>query len=104
MLKITSRQKYLGILRARRSWRLRHTTFSPPIERDGAGMLEIQLRLQKTFLSLIATDRQVLGAAAGRHSATALKRADGALTLEEEQHAVRLRALTIEAKALRSTG
>jgi uncharacterized membrane protein len=60
-----------------------------PIARDGAGMIEIQLRLQKAFVALIATDRNAFGDAAGRHSATALKRAEAALPLEEEKQAVR---------------
>ena len=54
-----------------------------PIARDGAGMLEIQLRLQKAFVALVAADSGALGDAAKRHSATALKRAEVALTLED---------------------
>lgn len=60
-----------------------------PIARDGASLLEIQIRLQKAFAALMATDRHVFGDAARRHSATALKRAEVALTLEEERQAVR---------------
>jgi hypothetical protein len=37
-------------------------------------MVEIQLRLKKAFAALIATDRDVFGADARRHSAAALKR------------------------------
>ena len=59
-----------------------------PIARDGAGLVEIQLRLQKAFVALVATDRSAFGDAARRHSATALKRAEAALTLEEERRAV----------------
>ena len=59
-----------------------------PIARDGAGMLEIQLRLQKAFVALVAADSGALGDAARRHSVTALKRAEVALTLEEERRAV----------------
>ena len=60
-----------------------------PIARDGAGLLEIQVRLQKAVVALMATDRSAFGDAARRHSATALKRAETALTLEEERQAVR---------------
>ena len=60
-----------------------------PIERDGAGMVEIQLRLQKAFAALLATDRLAFGAAARRHSATALERAVIALALESERRTVR---------------
>lgn len=59
-----------------------------PIARDGAGMVEIQLRLQKAFVALTATDRNVFGADAMRHSAMALKRAETALALEDERRAV----------------
>lgn len=60
-----------------------------PIERDGAGMLEIQLRLQKAFVALVATDCDAFSTDAKRHSATALERAELALTLEGEKEAVR---------------
>ena len=59
-----------------------------PIARDGAGMVEIQLRLQKAFLALVAADSGALGDAAKRHSVTAMKRAEVALTLEDERRAV----------------
>jgi uncharacterized membrane protein len=60
-----------------------------PIERDGAGMLEIQLRLQKAFAALVATDPDAFGTHARRHSGSALQRAELGLTLEEEKQAVR---------------
>jgi uncharacterized membrane protein len=59
-----------------------------PIERDGSEMVEVQLRLQKAFVALVATDRDAFGADARRHSATALKRSEVALTLEDERRAV----------------
>lgn len=62
--------------------------FFPPIARDGAGMVEVQIRLQKAFLALVATDRDAFGVAAKEHSTTALKRADAALMLERERRAV----------------
>lgn len=60
-----------------------------PIERDGAAMLEIQLRLQKAFIALVAADREEFGDAAQKHSTSALKRAEHTLQLEEERDAVR---------------
>lgn len=63
-----------------------------PIERDGAGMLEIQVRLQKAFAALVATDRDAFGTDARRHSGSALQRAELGLTLEEEKQAVRVLA------------
>ncbi|HET9917106.1 MAG TPA: DUF2254 domain-containing protein [Candidatus Binatia bacterium] len=60
-----------------------------PIARDGAGMLEIQVRLQKAYLALVQTDREAFGAAACRHSRIALTRAEAGLKLEEEKQAVR---------------
>jgi uncharacterized membrane protein len=49
-----------------------------PIARDGAGMVEVQTRLQKAFVALVATDNATFGDAARRHSASALKRAEAA--------------------------
>jgi len=60
-----------------------------PIERDGAGMLEIQLRLQKAFIALVAADRDAFGPAVQGHSASAVKRAELALKLDDEKVAVR---------------
>lgn len=59
-----------------------------PVARDGAGILEVQMRLQKALLSLAVADEQVFGAAARRHSATALKRTEAALALAHERQAV----------------
>jgi uncharacterized membrane protein len=70
-----------------------------PISRDGAGLLEIQLRLQKAFLALVKADNATFGSAARRHSATALKRAEGALNLEEEKQAVRAKAAQVNVLA-----
>jgi len=64
-----------------------------PIARDGAGTVEVQLRLQKAFAALAATDSDRLGAPARRHSAIALKRAELALTLREDVDAVRAVAI-----------
>ena len=60
-----------------------------PIERDGAGLIEIQLRLQKAFIALLAANHDAFASAVREHSATALMRADVALQLENERIAVR---------------
>jgi uncharacterized membrane protein len=59
-----------------------------PIARDGAGNLQVQLRLQKALGSLAVEDEEVFGAAARGHSATALRRAEAALALPDDRHAV----------------
>ncbi|MFZ1470641.1 MAG: DUF2254 domain-containing protein [Paracoccaceae bacterium] len=64
-----------------------------PIARDGAGLVEIHLRLQKAFRALVAADRQSFGDAAHRHSAAALQRAEDTLQMEAEKAAVRHLAL-----------
>ncbi len=60
-----------------------------PIARDGAGLSEVHVRLQKAFVALHEADRVQFGAAARRHSSLALARADTALTLEAEKDIVR---------------
>lgn len=64
-----------------------------PIARDGAAIVEVQLRLQKALVSLATTDPALFGPPARRHSRLALKRADAGLTLEEDRAAVRAAAL-----------
>jgi uncharacterized membrane protein len=66
-----------------------------PIERDGAGLIEIQLRLQKAFIALVAADHDAFACAVREHSATALMRADVALKLENERIAVRTMASNV---------
>jgi uncharacterized membrane protein len=70
-----------------------------PVARDGAGLLEIQLRLQKAFLALVKTDPAAFGSAARRHSETALERAEGALNLERERQVIRAKAAKVTALA-----
>jgi uncharacterized membrane protein len=67
-----------------------------PIARDGSGMVEIQLRLQKAFRALVDTDSATFGEAARRHSANALTRAEKALELEEERQTVRALAAKVK--------
>jgi len=67
-----------------------------PIGRDGAGLVEVALRLQKTLL-LLAQLGPRYREAAMRHSALALARADAALTLDDDRRRVREVADTLRA-------
>ena len=60
-----------------------------PIARDGAGMIEVQIRLQKVLRALDALDDRKTSAAAARHSELALQRAEKALAMEHEIDALR---------------
>ncbi len=55
-----------------------------PIARDGAGTVEVQIRLQKALASLASLGNDEIKTAAVRHSRLALKRAKHALTLTED--------------------
>jgi uncharacterized membrane protein len=59
--------------------------FFTPIARDGAGMIEIGMRLQKALASLSRLGDARLKAAASRHARLALARADTAMTLDEDR-------------------
>ncbi|SDS70993.1 Uncharacterized membrane protein [Halopseudomonas sabulinigri] len=59
-----------------------------PIARDGASLLEVQSRLQKAYAGLAAKGGS-FQAEAQRHAALALKRAETAMTLEEDLARVR---------------
>jgi uncharacterized membrane protein len=59
--------------------------FFTPIARDGAAIVEVQIRLQKALGSLSALDPAQFGAAARRHSAMALTRAESAMTLDADK-------------------
>lgn len=63
------------------------------IARDGAGIVEVQIRLQKAFRALAAMQDAPLEAAAVRHSRMSLARAERSLELDEEIAAVRQLAL-----------
>lgn len=65
-----------------------------PIARDGAGILEVQLRLQKALRSLAGLGDEHLARAARRHSRLALERAEAAMTLEADRALVRAAALS----------
>lgn len=54
------------------------------IARDGAGVIEVQIRLQKALAALAALGSDDLAVAARRHSRWALMRAENALTLPDD--------------------
>lgn len=56
--------------------------FFRPIARDGAALIEVQLRLQATLAGLAAHAPQLFGAIARRHADAAIARADEALRFE----------------------
>lgn len=58
--------------------------FFPALARDGAGILEVQIRLQKAYAALARTGDAALHRAARRHAARSLRRAEMALTLPED--------------------
>lgn len=58
------------------------------IARDGAGIVEVSIRLQKAFCMLADTDDLAMAAAAKRHSRMALLRSEHAMPLQEDIKAV----------------
>lgn len=56
-----------------------------PIARDGAGTVEVGIRLQKALASLAQLDAEAFGDDARRHSALALMRANTALPLDADR-------------------
>jgi len=60
-----------------------------PIARDGASMIEVQIRMQKALLALYRTGGASMKKSAVRHSQRALARAEAALPMEFERAAVR---------------
>lgn len=62
------------------------------IARDGAGLVEVMIRLQKAFIALTSVDEDDVRAAAIHHSRLALARAEQALKLPEERERIRLLA------------
>jgi uncharacterized membrane protein len=60
-----------------------------PIARDGAGIVEVQIRLQKAFIALSAAAPHAFAREACRHSDVALQRATASLQLDEEKMALR---------------
>lgn len=60
-----------------------------PIESDGAGLVEVQVRLQKAFLALLRAEDRDMRDAARRHSVFAVTRAEAGLDQEGEKQTVR---------------
>lgn len=65
-----------------------------PIARDGAALIEVQLRLQKTLLALAQSDPTAFAAPAAHQSSRALALAKAALVLEEDR--AQIEALSTE--------
>ncbi len=63
-----------------------------PIARDGAGLVEVQLRLQKGLLALMALADSDMRRHLQRHAAESSERAEAALGLESERQAIRAAA------------
>lgn len=59
------------------------------IARDGAGIVEVSIRLQKAFCALAETGDNAMVAAAKKHSRMALARSERAMSLQEDIDAVR---------------
>ncbi|WP_373001681.1 DUF2254 domain-containing protein [Marinobacter sp.] len=59
------------------------------IARDGAGMVEVAIRLQKALCALAETDDSAMAAAARKHSRMAMTRSERAMSLPEDIDAVR---------------
>ncbi|WP_127901043.1 DUF2254 domain-containing protein [Solirhodobacter olei] len=60
-----------------------------PIARDGASLVEVQIRLQKALATLARLDRADFGHAAARQSDDALARAEAALAVEADREILR---------------
>lgn len=60
-----------------------------PIARDGASIIEVQLRLQKALLALAQADRPAMREAARRQARQALEHAEAALVLDSDKRRLR---------------
>ena len=63
--------------------------FFAPIARDGAAIIEVDLRLMKALISLAQINPTLFKAVCARHAKLLLRRADSALALDEEKQLVR---------------
>lgn len=61
----------------------------PSIARDGAGLVEIGIRLQKGLAAVATSGHPLFAAAARRHAQIALMRALDALTFEPDRELLR---------------
>lgn len=55
-----------------------------PIARDGAGNIEVMLRLQKAYSSIATIDNSEIKEIAKRHSKTSYERAEKAIIFEQD--------------------
>ncbi|MDB5510183.1 MAG: hypothetical protein JWL93_2652, partial [Hyphomicrobiales bacterium] len=69
--------------------------FFSPIERDGAGTLEVGMMLQKAYGALALCDDAAMGACARAHSRRALQHCKAALRLEDDFRLIEARALEV---------
>ncbi len=67
------------------------------IARDGAGMVEVSIRLQKAFCALAEAGDKAMAAAAKKHSRMALNRSKHAMSLSDDIDAV-VRAAAFSAR------
>ncbi|SFH19262.1 Uncharacterized membrane protein [Pseudomonas syringae] len=63
--------------------------FFAPIARDGAAIIEVDLRLMKALISLAQINPALFNAVCARHANLLLRRSDSALTLNEEKQQLR---------------
>lgn len=70
-----------------------------PISRDGAGMIEVMIRLQKSLAALAATDEPALAAAARRMADLAARRGVETLSFEPDRDRLRKVVASTEADA-----
>lgn len=71
------------------------------IARDGAGVVEVAIRLQKALCALADTDDIKMGAAAKKHSRMALNRSERAMSLPDDIDTVRrIAAFSVDADDL----
>ena len=66
--------------------------FFAPIARDGAGLVEVDLRMMKALVSLAQINPAMFRGACTRHAELLLKHANTALVLEEDRHKLRAAA------------
>lgn len=69
--------------------------FFGPIARDGAGLLEVDMRMTKALLSLAEINPTLFKPAASRHAARLLRYAENALGLDEDKRRLRELALPL---------
>jgi uncharacterized membrane protein len=69
--------------------------FFGPIARDGAGLLEVDMRMTKALLSLAEINPTLFKPAASRHAARLLGYAENALGLDEDKRRLRELALPL---------